>query len=593
MAFQCGCDLLSTPATRENEERNLKLRRSRGTFAAPPPDEPVSLGIIFHCVGNPSLASNYCYSDENLKHTVEQLNQSFHGDNFGTISLCNQGYRYIAMDDDETKFNFYIEEVVRNFTLPEGQFFSKKTNSFNGGTYTAMYSQYSGSDPIDQDNYINVWVCRYTDDGSGNVYDTPYIPSSGFAWRPDQVSSGNQFYRGIWLQEYATGSQQHPLSASDSSALTAERISAGWGQGSTAVHEFGHFLGLRHTWGSGTARGSDLPCSKDPNVPSLQTNKGCFDNDELSDLPDNTVGEDIVKPRDEAASCGSSNWVPYSNHMNYGDPNWCTNFHKDQASLMRETFGGNYPLWDSLPRKSRPINFNGNGQDVWNLGGGTKAYMGSNLIWDQTPAYANALGLWHLDGSPSPTSGSSSWVFPSYMQYSGGYFGQGIRTATDGLTLNDAQITTSSAIRNLSTWTIECWWYVSSKTSSGFNLYFFGLRDPSWSGRPLGWLSPNLQVNKWTVWNGGDYVGTVVPDTWHHVAITCSDGTANSMRVYINGVKGPAVSYNYTMTGDRPSINVATAAANDNYSIFDEVRMSQNVVYTQTFVPPKAPFIYP
>ena len=249
MSFQCGCDELSTPLTRENEERNLKLRMSRTTLRTYQ-RRACQHGDYLHCVGNASLAGSYCYSDENLKHTVEQVNQSFHGDNFGTISLCNQGFRYIAMDDDVTKFNFYIEEVVRNFTLPEGQFFSQNTNAFNGGTYTAMYSQYNGSDPIDQDNYINVWICRYTDNGSGSTYDKPYVTSSGFAWRPDQISNANDFYRGIWLQEFATGSQEHPLSGSDSPALTAERLSAGWGQGSTAVHEFGHFLGL-HTWGAG------------------------------------------------------------------------------------------------------------------------------------------------------------------------------------------------------------------------------------------------------------------------------------------------------------------------------------------------------
>ena len=145
-------DELSTPLTRENEERNLKLRMSP-LRSEPYQQTSLSAGIIFHCVGNASL-EQLLLLDENLKHTVEQVNQSFHGDNFGTISLCNQGFRYIAMDDDETKFNFYIEGSSN--LLPEGQFFSQNTNAFNGGTYTAMYSQYNGSDPIDQDNYINV-----------------------------------------------------------------------------------------------------------------------------------------------------------------------------------------------------------------------------------------------------------------------------------------------------------------------------------------------------------------------------------------------------------------------------------------------------
>ena len=52
---------------------------------------------------------------------------------------------------------------------------------------------------------------------------------------------------------------------------------------------------------------------------------------------------------------------------------------------------------------------------------------------------------------------------------------------------------------------------------------------------------------------------------------------------------GASLSQAHTMTGDRPIMQ--TDAANDNY-LFDEVRMSQNVVYTK-LCSPKAPFTYP
>ncbi|MGV3630167.1 MAG: zinc-dependent metalloprotease [Bacteroidota bacterium] len=104
-----------------------------------------------------------------------------------------------------------------------------------------------GIDPWDQSRYLNIWVCDMSIDFLGEQL----AMLLGYATPPDGLpnwpaGSTDGMSDGVVLQYHTVGDNEHNPNdiAPDS-------------HGRTAVHEVGHYLGLRHIWGDGDCTEDD------------------------------------------------------------------------------------------------------------------------------------------------------------------------------------------------------------------------------------------------------------------------------------------------------------------------------------------------
>lgn len=133
----------------------------------------------------------------------------------------------------------------------------------------------------DPDSYLNVWVVDIAPGQNGNVLGYAYLPFG---------------------QVVGTGLD----------GFVIDYQSVGYGL-RTATHEIGHYLGLRHPWGS---------------------NGGCGDDDGLADTP-NTSGPNFGC-NTNSSNCGSLDMI--ENFMDYSS---CDNmFSQDQSDLMNSILSG-------------------------------------------------------------------------------------------------------------------------------------------------------------------------------------------------------------------------------------------------------------
>ncbi|GAB4374937.1 MAG: hypothetical protein Kow0075_00950 [Salibacteraceae bacterium] len=169
------------------------------------------------------------------------------------IEVLNRDFNWQQTDKDQ------IPEVWRDLGEPAEIYFQLADtdpdgNHTNGITRTKVYvedigsteryyqSDQGGVDPWPQPHYLNIWVCEI----EGNNIGFSYLPAAKMAEAD-----------GVVIEHIAfgtTGTASHPHDG-----------------GRTLVHEVGHYLGLRHTWGSddescsSTDYMSDTPWQKGPN----------------------------------------------------------------------------------------------------------------------------------------------------------------------------------------------------------------------------------------------------------------------------------------------------------------------------------------
>jgi hypothetical protein len=91
------------------------------------------------------------------------------------------------------------------------------------------------------------------------------------------------------------------------------------------------------------------------------------------------------------------------------------------------------------------------------------------------------------------------------------------------------------------------------------------------------------------VYNGGDIISVsesyVTYNTWVHVALTLSGGTA---KLWIGGVQRASVSASFS--GSSGPVNIGGASDMSSVGYLSNVRVSNIARYTETFIPPTAPF---
>ena len=164
-----------------------------------------------------------------------------------------------------------------------------------------------GIDPWDQAHYLNIWVCDMSIDFLGQQL----AMLLGYATPPDGLpnwpaGSTDGMSDGVVLQYHTVGDAEH--NPNDIAPDT---------RGRTAVHEVGHYLGLRHIWGDGD-------CTEDDGVEDTPDATDASQQD--CNFNSNTCTADVVGLGD----------LPdmVENFMDYSAESCQNSFTRKQADLM-------------------------------------------------------------------------------------------------------------------------------------------------------------------------------------------------------------------------------------------------------------------
>ena len=196
-------------------------------------------------------------------------------------------------------------------------------------------SETGGSDAWDTNRYLNIWICNIgsldifglelgqvfgyayppinVDEALINLEDTQTVPE----WPVDMLTD-DETLQGVVLHYTAVG-RNNPVANED--GMTENN------QGRAAVHEIGHYLGLRHIWGDAIAFLGDDGCSVDDGIsdtPNANDQAGY-----VCDFNKNTCTGDTFGSTGEDLPDMVENYMDYS-------PDACLNmFTNGQINVMR------------------------------------------------------------------------------------------------------------------------------------------------------------------------------------------------------------------------------------------------------------------
>jgi hypothetical protein len=253
--------------------------------------------VVFHVVYN-TAAENL--PDSVLENQIAVMNNDYARLNDDTTNMRSE-FQPVA---GPTHIQFFLAGVTRTSTT---------TTSF--GSFAAILGDFDdlekvkstangGQDPWDQARYLNIWVCDMS------INNMTFL--LGYATPPDNLPNWPQgstpdLEDGVVLQYQVVGSNNpNPLGIANYTVL-----------GRTAVHEVGHYMGLRHIWGDGD----------------------CTMDDGISDTPD----ADEASQQDCDAQRNSCNadvnglgdlHDMIENYMDYSAETCQNSFTQEQAALM-------------------------------------------------------------------------------------------------------------------------------------------------------------------------------------------------------------------------------------------------------------------
>lgn len=281
----------------------------------------VVLPIVFHVVYNTPEQN---IPDEVIESQLEVLNEDFRRMNTNA-SDTRPEFLPVAADCE-------IEFALANVD-PDGNPTSGITHTFTDRTGFSLdffsatntldevkQSSTGGVDAWDTDHYINVWVCNIEAGFLGQVFGLAYPPAGLDNW-PAGSNAPNPALEGVVIH-YTTAGRNNPQAGAD--GFDGNEL------GRTLVHELGHYLGLRHTWGDA------LPFFED----------GCAVDDGMADTP-NTAAGDQFACNLSSNSCETD--IPgdlpdmIENYMDYSLDECLNLFTNDQKDHMR------YVLFDLRP----------------------------------------------------------------------------------------------------------------------------------------------------------------------------------------------------------------------------------------------------
>lgn len=265
-----------------------------------------TINVVVHVVWNDPSEN---LDDSIIFNQFEILNEDFQRLNSDTSNL-RAIFQPVA-GNPNIEFNVYdIIRVQTNETFGI---------SLSGLPDHVKQTSQGGSDAFYPEYFLNIWICKL-DNLFGALFGYAYPPAGLANWPPNSNAPSPEL-DGVVL-DYRTVGNNNPNVYPNPNGGVFDLI------GRTAVHEVGHYLGLRHIWGDGggifggSSCGADDGCLDTPNQ-GYQSN---FDCDTTLNTCIDSIGNN-VDPND----------LPdlIENHMDYSSESCSNMFTMEQSVIMR------------------------------------------------------------------------------------------------------------------------------------------------------------------------------------------------------------------------------------------------------------------
>ena len=265
-----------------------------------------TINVVVHVVWNDPSEN---LDDSIIFNQFEILNEDFQRLNSDTSNL-RAIFQPVA-GNPNIEFNVYdIIRVQTNETFGI---------SLSGLPDHVKQTSQGGSDAFYPEYFLNIWICKL-DNLFGALFGYAYPPAGLANWPPNSNAPSPEL-DGVVL-DYRTVGNNNPNIYPNPNGGVFDLI------GRTAVHEVGHYLGLRHIWGDGegifggSSCGADDGCLDTPNQ-GYQSN---FDCDTTLNTCIDSIGNN-VDPND----------LPdlIENHMDYSSESCSNMFTMEQSVIIR------------------------------------------------------------------------------------------------------------------------------------------------------------------------------------------------------------------------------------------------------------------